>query len=129
MTRGWLDGTGFPISISLPLSIHDEEVNAHAWFTGLLPEGDALLLACRMNGVRQSDPMGLLLACGADCAGALSILPSEDYTPATAEAPRELSVGELASLVNSSGKDMPAFPDGGVRFLPVRRATETGCRP
>ena len=113
---GWLDGTGFPISISLPLSIHDEEVNAHAWFTGLLPEGDALLLACRMNGVRQSDPMGLLLACGADCAGALSILPSEDYTPATAEAPRELSVGELASLVNSSGKDMPAFPDGGVRF-------------
>ena len=113
---GWLDGTGFPVSISLPLSIHDKEVDAHAWFTGLLPEGDALLLACRMSGVRQSDPMGLLLACGADCAGALSILRSEEYMPATAETRRELPVGELTRLVNSSGKDMPAFPGGGVRF-------------
>ena len=114
--EGWLDGTGFPVSISLPLSILDEEVDAHAWFTGLLPEGDAKLLACRMSGVRQSDPMGLLLACGADCAGALSILPSEEYMSATAEAPRELSVDEIISLVNSSGKVMPTFPGGGVRF-------------
>ena len=113
---GWLDGTGFPISISLPLSIHDREVNAHAWFTGLLPEGDAKLLACRISGVRQSDPMGLLLASGADCAGALSILPSEEYMPAAAEAQRELLVDELVRLVRSSGRDMPAFPDGGVRF-------------
>ena len=112
----WLDGTGFPVSVSLPLSIHDEEVNAHAWFTGLLPEGDAKLLACRMSSVRQSDTMGLLLACGADCAGALSILPSEEYMPAETEAPRELSAGELTSLVNSSGINMPAFPGGGVRF-------------
>ena len=114
--QDWLDGTGFPVSISLPLSIHDEEVNAHAWFTGLLPEGDAKLLACRMSGVRQSDSIGLLLACGADCAGALSILPSEEYMSATAESPRELLVDELISLVNSSGKDMPTFPGGGVRF-------------
>ena len=113
----WLDGDGFPISISLPLSYGDEEVKAHAWFTGLLPEGDARTHACDINGVDESDNMGLLLAIGADCAGALSVLPTN--TPSinkALEPSRVLTVDELISLVNSYGIDMPAFPDGGTRF-------------
>ena len=113
---GWLDGAGFPISISLPLSNEDEEVNAHEWFVGLLPEGDALLQACRLNAVRQSDRMGMLLACGADCAGALSILPLDESPAAQEESSRELTVEELISLVNSSGHNVPTFPSGGIRF-------------
>ena len=112
----WLDGTGFPISISLPLSYGDEEVKAHAWFTGLLPEGKARTLACRVSGIREADNMGLLLSIGGDCAGALSILPSDESLSATAESSRELNVDELISLVNSAGEDMPTLPDGGVRF-------------
>lgn len=113
----WLEGDGFPISISMPLSYGDEEVKAHAWFTGLLPEGDARAHACEINGVNESDNMGLLLAIGADCAGALSVLPTD--TPSIDEEldpSRKLTVDELISLVNSAGEDMPAFPDGGTRF-------------
>lgn len=113
---GWLDGTGFPISISLPLSYGEEEVKAHAWFTGLLPEGKAHTLACMVNGIRETDKMGLLLSTGGDCAGALSILPADEYIPAPSESSRELTLDELISLVNSAGEDMPALPDGGVRF-------------
>lgn len=113
---GWLDGTGFPISVRLPFSRNDEEVIAHDWFAGLLPEGEAREQACRLNGIREMDNMGLLLVCGADCAGALSILPSDISDEEMSEPPRELTVDELFRLVNSSGKDMPVFPDGGVRF-------------
>ena len=113
---GWLDGTGFPISISLPLSYGEEEVKAHAWFTGLLPEGRARRLASNMNGINEEDSMGLLLSIGEDCAGALSILPSDASLSTPAELPRSLTIDELISLVNSAGEDMPTFPDGGVRF-------------
>lgn len=113
---GWLDGTGFPISISLPLTYGDEEVKAHAWFTGLLPEGKARTLACMVNGIRETDTLGMLLAAGGDCAGALSILPSDESLSESAESSRELTVDELISLVNSAGEDMPTLPEGGVRF-------------
>ena len=113
---GWLDGTGFPISVCLPLSQNDEEVNAHDWFAGLLPEGDAREQVCRLNGIRETDNMGLLLVCGADCAGALSILPSDLPGEEAPEPSRELTIDDLFRLVNSSGKDMPVFPGGGVRF-------------
>ena len=69
-----------------------------------------------MNGIRETDNMGLLLACGADCAGALSILPSDPPGEEASEPSRELTVDELFRLVNSSGKDMPVSPGGGVRF-------------
>ena len=113
----WLDGDGFPISISLPLSGADEEVKANTWFVGLLPEGDSRKQASDMNGVDESDNMGLLLAIGTDCAGALSILPT-DAPPMneTVEPLRELTVDELIGVVNSSGLDMPSYPEDGTRF-------------
>lgn len=47
----WLDGGGFPVSIHLPLSLGDEEVDAHAFFAGLLPEGGTRQRICRQRGI------------------------------------------------------------------------------
>lgn len=60
----WLDGGGFPVSIRLPLSLGDEEVDAHAFFAGLLPEGGTRQRICRQRGIALEDDTGLLLAIG-----------------------------------------------------------------
>lgn len=88
----WVDGNGFAISQSMPLdrgesAIDDER--AHHFFANLLPEG-----AARDNLVRRTrvpdDDFDLLRAFGAECAGALLILPGgqepdspgyQDYDP------------------------------------------------
>ena len=57
----WLDGGGFPVSIHLPLSLGDEEVDAHAFFAGLLPEGGTRERICRQHGIAFEDDTGLLL--------------------------------------------------------------------
>lgn len=77
---GWLAQGGFSISVGLPTSIGDKEQEAHSYFSGLLPEGQARLRISRQLGLSTDDDAGLLLAIGGDCAGALSIL-SEDEKP------------------------------------------------
>ena len=72
----WLNEGGFPVSISLPLSNEDREVDAGAFFFGLLPEGTVRQRICRRLGINFADDTGLLLAIGGDCAGALSVLPA-----------------------------------------------------
>ena len=82
--RDWLDGGGFPVSVSLPLWYGEDELKAHAWFVGLLPEGAARDRVRLRTGLqREKDDMGLLLRIGGDCAGALSVLP-DGMTPAEA---------------------------------------------
>lgn len=101
---GWLDGGGFPLSVNLPLSIGDEEVDAHAYFEGLLPEGRVRRRICRQLGIDPEDDAGLLFAIGEDCAGALSVLPS-GVTPQTgSEAPRELTAEQIEDLVRTQGQ-------------------------
>ena len=106
--RDWLDGGGFPISVSLPLWYGEDELKAHAWFAGLLPEGPARDQVRLRTGLqREKDDMGLLLRIGADCAGALSVLP-DGMTPAEAAEPiRELTEDEIRSLVHFAGWPLP----------------------
>ena len=47
----WLDQGGFPISVNLPLSNGDKEVDAHAFFEGLLPEGRVRQRICRQRKI------------------------------------------------------------------------------
>lgn len=71
----WLRQGGFAVSVSLPTALGEREQEAHSYFSGLLPEGQARLRVCRQLGLDSDDDTGLLLAIGGDCAGALSILP------------------------------------------------------
>lgn len=101
----WLDGGGFPVSIHLPLSLDDEEVDAHAFFAGLLPEGGTRQRICRQRGITFEDDTGLLLAIGEDCAGALSVLPA-GVEPETRPAPPEtLTQAQIDLLVRSRGEE------------------------
>ena len=116
--RDWLDNGGFALTHSRPLSYGQDEVKTHHWFTGLLPEGDAKEQVCIRNGLHVSlcNPLKLLRLIGGDCAGAFSVLPA-DTPPDHASVPhRPLTHTELTNLVHSRGKDLPALPDGTVRF-------------
>ncbi len=101
----WLDGEGFPVSVHLPLSLGDREVDAHAFFVGLLPERGARQRICRQRGVAFEDDAGLLFAVGEDCAGALSVLPAgvePDVQPAR---PEPLTHAQIDGLVRSRGEE------------------------
>jgi len=102
---GWLDNSGFPVSINLPLSNGEQEVDAHAFFEGLLPEGNVRRRICRQRKIADEDDAGLLFAIGEDCAGALSILP-EDATPDSEhKTPEPLTAEQLDQLVCSLGTE------------------------
>ncbi len=69
---------GPPVSLALPLRPTPYEFSAFpAFFDGLLPEGYALDALLRARKIDRNDPMGQLLAVGADLVGAVTVLPSE----------------------------------------------------
>lgn len=81
----WLEN-GFRIGHILPLQANGFEPadgRAHAWFSNLLPEGDARSRIVRSLGIADDDFL-LLRAIGGDCAGALSILLIEQTPDAQA---------------------------------------------
>jgi serine/threonine-protein kinase HipA len=112
----WLDSGGFPISIRLPVSLGEEEVEARAFFEGLLPEGSVRDRICRQLGIAREDDAGLLFAIGEDCAGALSVLPA-GAEPQSGQTPaRALTAGEVDRLIRTRGEDTAVITDGTRRF-------------
>lgn len=66
-----------PISASLPLDpALTRGARARAYFGNLLPEGDVRASLSRQFKLDSGDDVGMLAKLGADCAGALVILPS-----------------------------------------------------
>ena len=112
----WLDGEGFPVSVRLPLSLGGREVDAHAFFAGLLPEGGARQRVCRQRGIAFEDDAGLLFAIGEDCAGALSVLPAGVEPDARPAPPAPLTQAQIDSLVRSRGEEAAAVIGGRQRF-------------
>ena len=112
----WLNEGGFPVSISLPLTNEDKEVDAGAFFTGLLPEGNVRQRICRRIGVNFADDAGLLLAIGGDCAGALSVLPAGTSPEDETGALRNLTESEIGRMVRSLGEDTSVFSSEEQRF-------------
>ena len=98
---GWLAEGGFPISVRLPLSNGDQEVDAHAFFEGLLPEGRVRQRICRKLGIPLEDDAGLLFAIGEDCAGALSILPARAAPEMNSASPEKLTSTPLCESTRS----------------------------
>lgn len=101
----WLHEDGFPISIRLPLSNGDKEVDAHGFFAGLLPEGRVRQRICRQRKIDPEDDAALLFAIGEDCAGALSVLPGDAAPDAEAKPPAPLAPEDVDRLIRSRGAE------------------------
>lgn len=114
----WLDGSGFPISISLPLSMGDAWVDGGSFFGGLLPEGAARTRICRRLGIDEADDTGLLLAIGGDCAGALSVFPTgqEAHSADAAGPAQRLDDEELLTIARSEGREVGRVTGESRRF-------------
>jgi serine/threonine-protein kinase HipA len=96
------------LSASLPLR-EEPYPNAQTkpFFEGLLPEGVARREVARAVGVSESNGFGLLGAIGADCAGAVVILPPDEGEP------REGNILWLSEEeVEDRLRDLPNHPLG-----------------
>lgn len=114
----WLE-RGFRIGHILPLrteAFEPAEGKAHAWFSNLLPEGDARARIVRRLGIADDDFL-LLRAIGGDCAGALSILPI-DRTPDSGGDSVELDQGAFQRMLRQRGQGMTARPSEADDNLP-----------
>lgn len=102
----WLESTNsFQLSIALPLRVEEyspEEGFAHRFFANLLPEGGAREQIVRDLKISNAD-FDLLRAIGGECAGALSLLRTEQV-PSTDYKYQKLSDEELANLVKRKGQ-------------------------
>lgn len=72
----------------------------HAFFDGLLPEGEARRMIAYDFGVEDGDAFGLLEAIGRDCAGALVIVPDGE-APGEEGAPESITDAEVAERIRS----------------------------
>lgn len=67
------------ITFSMPVALYPYiDKRLFAFFEGLIPEGWLLDIASKSWKINQNDRMGLLLACCADCIGAVSVIPVVD---------------------------------------------------
>jgi serine/threonine-protein kinase HipA len=67
-----------PVSLTIPLAPKPIETwGLHPFFRNLLPEGWLRALALAKLRVDEEDEFGLLLATGADCAGAVEVVPGD----------------------------------------------------
>lgn len=102
----WLDSPhNFQLSIALPLQVEEyspAEGLAHRFFANLLPEGGAREQIVRDSKISNTD-FDLLRAIGGECAGALSLLRTEQV-PSTDYKYQKLSDEELANLVKRKGQ-------------------------
>ncbi len=77
--QAWLEyANAIPISLSLPLNqTNYENDESRPFFENLLPEGESRKIIAKEFGLSEKNIYGLLEAIGGDCAGAVSLWPSE----------------------------------------------------
>ncbi len=112
----WLAANGFPVSLSLPLDRGGALQEATGYFEGLLPEGAVRQRIARRTGVSADDPLGLLLAIGEDCAGALSIVPSGRVAEWDGGDPEWLDEAVIQTLASSGGRNASVLAECPQRF-------------
>jgi serine/threonine-protein kinase HipA len=97
------------LSASLPLSEERFKPGESApFFEGLLPEGAVRATIAGKLGISEANGFGMLAALGADCAGAVTILPQDQPPRSPGAAPHPLSETELGELL----RDLPRDPLG-----------------
>jgi len=108
----WVGKGGFAISQTLPLQTDEFPAEAggvaQKFFANLLPEGGARERIVRDLKTSGTD-FDLLRAIGGDCAGALSILPTE-RSPNSEQDYIELNDDQLLKLVKRRGRNYGGIP-------------------
>jgi serine/threonine-protein kinase HipA len=97
----WLEQSRIPLSLSLPLRIDpylDDE--SHPFFANLLPEEKIRAVITRNLGISLNNDYGLLERIGGDCAGAVSLHPETGEIKREPGSYRQLSPGELNTLIS-----------------------------
>lgn len=107
------------LSASLPLREERfKPSEAAPFFEGLLPEGAVRATIAGKLGLNEANGFGMLAALGADCAGAVMVLPGDQPPRSPGAAARPLSENQLGELL----RDLPRDPlgidvdPGGVRL-------------
>lgn len=117
----------FPLSPQIPtaqafneLAPAQRSAIVRAFFQNLLPEGQALEVAAQANGLSKGNLAGLLVALGAETAGALRVTVADVAIPVDAphaEAPlRPLPLEELSERIRARAQTPFAIWDGKVRL-------------
>ena len=134
---GWLSQTtAVPLSFSLPLQEASyEDDAARPFFANLLPESQVRDALARQLGISVQNDFAMLEAIGGECAGAVSLLPSEgtlnqqgEYRPLSddelhqwishlPQQPLLMGEGVRLSLAGAQNK-LPVFIDNGQVYLP-----------
>jgi len=76
-------GVTAPLSVNLPVRAEPyDNASCRAFFDNLLPEGSWRQSICRQLRIDERNDFQLLVALGAECAGAVALHPDPDWTPA-----------------------------------------------
>lgn len=76
------DDAHAPLSVTMPVRAEPyDDASSRAFFQNLLPEGAWRAALCRQLRLAEHDDFGLLMAIGADCAGAVALHPDPDWAP------------------------------------------------
>lgn len=116
----WLEAPdAYPLSPSLPLTPGERGYDSHSikrFIEHLLPEGNALDVAIKANGLAKSNVFGLIHALGTETAGVLRFRDAQAAMDAhVAHEMREIPVEELDARI--AGHDIPFMVwDGKVRM-------------
>lgn len=113
----WLEkDDAIPVSISLPLTPGDfDEEKSMAFFSNLLPESTIREKLAKRFRLTEKDSYSLLEIVGGECAGAISILPSETKYEKDGEY-EEIPSDRLSDLLNNMSKRPFLAGDEGVRL-------------
>jgi len=97
--QAWLDSpNAVPLSTSLPLRTERFTRNeTRPFFAGVLPEEESRRLIANAFGISNKNDFALLAQIGAECAGAVSLLPPEELPVAAKPNYQEINAGELAA--------------------------------
>lgn len=96
------------LSIALPAEPRHKGPAVTRWVESMLPEGETRTSLEDRFGVRRGDSFGLLSAIGADCAGAVSFLPTDARPVNVLAAAQPLDAAGLSHAVDS----LPRHPLG-----------------
>lgn len=144
--ESWLDASD-RVALSQSLPLRKEPFNrreCRPYFAGLLPEEESRKLIAKRFGVSERNDFALLAEIGAECAGAVSLLPSDDDLEVEVGSYHEMSLEELGqrfqqlpkrpllagekgvrlSLAGAQGK-LAVMIDEGRYFLPQNGAPST----
>jgi serine/threonine-protein kinase HipA len=114
----WLSNdAAIPLSHSLPLSDTRYKRNeCRPFFAGLLPEEDSRKLIAKTFGVSDRNDFAILENIGAECAGAVSIMPVGETPLQAGSRYREVSPADLEGLIATLPKRPLLVGEEGIRL-------------